>query len=209
METTRKNKVIVDKVEENMFGKMQAQLRYVQTTGGGSNLRSQLFTNEELGKVSFDSTRMDWIEVPKDSTVESVQTLINKYPQARITRYLSSKPIIEENQKAVLYNGLSGEQFEDFKKTNGIEAEEWNQECANVLLKKISDSQIVRYGEGNDEGKPADEPVLHNNKVQYRITRFNIEGLADVDKREGVAKLVSLELAENPAYVGSEVDADI
>lgn len=208
METTIKNKVVVEKVEANQFGAMQAQLRFIASGLTGSLYRSQLFTAEELGKESYDNTRVDWIEVPKDSTVESVQSLIDQYPKARITRYLSSKPIIDAPQEAVLYNGLRGDAFEDFKKTHGIVADEWNQECATALLNKIVQSQIVRYGENNSEGKPADELVLHNGKAQYRITRFNIEGDPDIDKRDGVAKLISLELADNPNYVAENVNAD-
>lgn len=207
METPVLNKVIVTEVKENQFGKLQATLKYSTSSLTVDNSRDQLYSVAELGKTAYISNRIDWIEVPAGATVESVQADLDKHPLARIARKISSKPILSNVQEQVLFNGLSGEAFEDFKKVNGIEAEAWNQDCANIMFAKIKDQQIVRYGEGNTEGKPADEPVLYNGQIQYRITRLSLKGEPDIDKRDGVAKHISLEIADNPAYVAPEVKA--
>lgn len=196
-----KNRVIVEAIVDNKFrtGAKQAQLRYVTDGLTKSNLKDSLFSAEEVGKQVFESARVDFIDVPADSTIESVQAKLDQYPDARIYRILSSKPIIDNVREQVLNNGLKGERFEEFKAEHGITADAWNQECATALLTQIANSQKVVYGENNTEGKPADEPVLHEGKFQYRVTYLSLTGQGDVDKRDGVAKLISLELADNPS----------
>lgn len=203
------SKIKVEKIVDNRFkdGHKQAQLRMEVTTGGGgNNLRSDLFSNEELGRETFTEQRVDWIDVPSDATVETVEAVLTNYPSARIFKILSNKPELSDNQERVITYGLSGEAFEEFKATHEIEAEEWNEECAAKMLQVIADSQVVRYGENNTEGKPADEPVLdRKGQLQYRLTLFSKDGQKDIDKRSGVAMLSSLPLADNPAYVAETV----
>lgn len=207
MENQVLNKVIVTEIGKNQFGKNQATLKYSEEAYTQDNSRSQLFSASELGKTTFISNRVDFIEVPEDSTIETIQTMIDKYPKARIKRTLSTKPVISNVQEAVLKNGLKGEAFEDFKATHSIVADEWNEECAVALLQKIAEAQLVKYGENNTEGKPADELVLYNGKPQYRITRFDLDGGEDIDKRDGIAKRISLILADNPAFVEEKVNS--
>lgn len=202
-----KNRVIVDSIVDNKFkeGAKQAMLRYVTDGLTKSNLKDSLFSDEELEKQIFESNRVDFIDVPKTATVESVQAELDKHPNARIYRILSSKPVIDNVREQVLMNGLRGDRFEEFKTEHGITADAWNQECATALLNQIAKSQLVVYGENNSEGKPADELVLHNGKQQYRVTYLSLKGQLDIDKRDGIAKLISLELADNPAVVEETV----
>ena len=195
-----KNQVIVAEIRDHKFktGEKQAMLRYTTDGLTKSNLKDSLFTAEELGKQVFESNRVTFIDVPKDATIESVQAKLDQYPSARIYRILNTKPIVDNVMQQVLFNGLRGEAFDNFKATHNIVAEEWNQECANTLMTSITAAQLVVYGENNTENKPADEPVLFEGKKQYRVTYLSLEGQPDIDKREGVAKLISLELGVNP-----------
>lgn len=204
-------KVVVDSIVDNRYrqGEKQAMIRMeVHTGGSGNNLKDSLYTAEELGRQTFVEKRVDWLDVKPTDTVESVQALIDSFPKARIYKILSNKPVFNDNQKRVIKYGLQGEAFEEFKTTHGIVADEWNQECADKMEKIIADSQIVRYGENNTEGKPADEPVLdRKGQIQYRLTLFNKSGREDIDLRTGVPVLGSLALAENPSYVPAEQEA--
>lgn len=198
-------KVVVDSIVDNRFrtGEKQAMLRMeVQTGGAGNNLRDSLFSAEELGRQTFVEKRVDWIDVPATATVESIQALIDSLPKARIYKILSNSTITTDAQERVIKYGLQGDAFEEFKTQHGITAEEWNEECAKKMLEVISQAQIVRYGENNTEGKPADEPVLdRKGQIQYRVTPFSKTGQKDVDLRSGVPVLANLVLAENPAAV--------
>lgn len=198
-------KVIVDRIEESKVqsGVFQAMLRMeVHRVQGENNLRSSLFSAEELGKETFIEKRVDFIDVPKGATVEEVQARIDSLPNARIYRALSDKPIMSNSQIGTIQNGLSGEAFENFKQVHGIEADSWNDECRQALLTNIANNQMVRYGE-NFEGKDAQEPVLRNGKPQYRITRFYFGDTPkeDVSIFEPTAVKPSLEIGVNPEYV--------
>lgn len=205
MNTEVLNKVIVTEVKESQYGKLQAALRYAEDSLVAGDANSELFSASELGKTSYVSVRMDWVEVPAGSTIESVTAQLAKFPKARIQRKLSLKPILNARQEAVIINGLSDEAFEDFKKTHGIVADEWNEECAKALLTTIANAQKVVYGENNTEGKPADELVLYKGQVQYRVTQLNTAGEADIDLRKGQTFNLDMMLADNPANVGQTV----
>lgn len=68
-----------------------------------------LFSEEEYGLAGkeYESTRVAWIDVPKGTTIEQVQTRINAFPKACIKRIMSLKPILSAAQEAGIEKGLT------------------------------------------------------------------------------------------------------
>lgn len=213
-------KITVDEISESIKGGKQAQIRQEYTKSYpskriSSTMQDSLFSADELGVVNTDynDIRVAWIPVGDKHKVKDVQNALDKAPNACIYKVLSFKPILDDGQISALNNGLTNEAFENFISTNEdkypqLEGKEmWDADCSTVLLEIIANSQIVRYGESNDAGKDADEPVLLNGKMQYRQTYFSLEARADVDRRNVVEKQSIPDMVLATQNVSEEVEA--
>lgn len=125
-----------------------------------NNMQDNIFGNEEFGFESkeFDNveTRVGWIDVPANSTVESVVEKLNKFPNAVLYKVLSNKPILTDAQVYAISADLT---------TKDI----------------IGDRQVVRYPKGHAEEGSL---ILDNNgKIQYRATFFKTTSIEDIDSR--------------------------
>lgn len=191
METTF-SKITVDSIDKSFKGDlMQAQLRQTVTRSLpkskiSNSLADSIYSNADLGIASndYNEVRVAWMYVSKDATVESVQVDLDKFPKAKLRRFLASQIILSDDQQNVYANGLSGDQLESFNTKYGIAAgTPWGAEHVKFFLNNIADRQVVRYGEGNADGKPADEVVLFNGKQQFRRIELSATGAEDVDMR--------------------------
>jgi hypothetical protein len=133
---------------------------YYPTKSVSNELKDNPFSNAQLGigegePYVQNETRVTWIDVPADSTVESVQAKIATLPSANIYKILANKPILSSSQQAGIDAGLTSTDI-------------------------IADGQAVRYSKDHPQ---AGKLVLHNGKPQFRVTYFKSEGSPDVDMR--------------------------
>lgn len=203
---TTYSKITVDSVDASLkAGLMQAQLRQTVTRSLPSarvsnSLKDTIYSDAELGikATDFDEVRVAWIEVPVGSTTATVQAQLDKFPNAKLRRFLASNIITSDDQESVAKTGLSGAALESFNTKYGIAAgSEWSAEHLKFFLNAIAERQVVRYGEGNTDGKSADAIVPYSGKAQYRRIEFSKDGEEDVDMRiaQEVNTMKNLELA--------------
>jgi hypothetical protein len=143
-------------------------LSYYPTQRVDSNISSNIFAIKDFKGIedkAFESieTRVAWLDVPEDATVESVKAQLAKFPEAQIYKVLSNKPIISDSEQYAINNP----------------------ELSDVTLDSYANRQIVRYPKGNEnEGKI----VLVNGKPQYRRTPFFATVMPDQDMRTSEPK---------------------
>lgn len=133
---------------------------FYPTKSVSNELKDNPFSNVQLGISEGEpyeqkETRVTWIDVPADSTEESVQAKLATLPSANIYKILANKPILSSSQQAGIDAGLT---------TTDI----------------IADGQAVRYSKDHPQ---AGKLVLFNGKPQFRVTYFKSEGSPDVDMR--------------------------
>lgn len=110
--------------------------------------KDQIFENEE--------TRIAWMDVPANSTIETVVAQLKQFPNATLYRVLSNKPILTSDQKYA------------------VEAE-------LTTVDIIGARQVVRYPESHSQ---AGSLVLDpNGKPQYRQVFFKASAIEDIDSR--------------------------
>lgn len=203
METTQ-GKIVASAVSPAKYkeGVDQVELRQeftrqyngIQTT---SSMKDSLFSASDLGMEgkSYTEKRVAWDYCPKGFTAEEYQKLIDKHTSARLYKTLSHSPILDDTQAGVMRNGLSGDSFASFNADNGLEGD-WSDAHRQILLGKIAERQVVRYGE-NADGNDSQDAVLYNGKVQYRIINLSLTGQVDIDERIQKAVTESIDLAPN------------
>lgn len=220
---TTVSKITVDSIGDSLKSDKigQAQIRQtiirsydaIQTS---NSLKDALFTPEELGIESTDYTenRVTWVECAKDATVEDIQKQLAKFPQARIVKILSSSPILSDTQENVYKNGLrdtiTAKPFTDFITKNALVGKtEWDKECSDLFMTQIKERQLVRYGENNTSGKPADEAIPYNGKVQYRVLHFSVTAKEDIDMRVELAVTNDIVLAPNEKAIAASKETEL
>ncbi len=165
--------ITVNKVYKSDFqkeGTLTAELKQtVETTSFyptksiANSLNGNIFEISDFGfeEQSFPSkeTRIAWIDVPADSTKESVQAKLDQVPGAVLYRMLSNRPIIADTEQYAINNT----------------------DLPNVTLDMFADRQAVRISKDAevDPGKL----VLNNGKIQYRRTAFSRVPREDDDSR--------------------------
>ncbi len=144
-----------------------------------SDKQDNIFNMSDFGfeEQEFTSTRTNvaFMDVPENSTIQSVEAQLAKFPEACIYRILSNEPILTSNQQYSIDAGLK-------------------------TLDDYANSQVVRYGE--DSPKAGDLLLDAMGKVQYRSVFFSAKGKADVDDRTEdnkmyLSKELELEFNEN------------
>ena len=127
-------KITVDNVKEDMFKTAldSAQLRQevkriypsVQTS---NSMSDDLFSTADFGLEDgseYTEIRVTWISVPKGTSKEDVQAMLDKCPNAKIYKILSHEVILTSGQEYALEQGLT-------------------------QIEKFENSQLVRDAEGN------------------------------------------------------------
>jgi hypothetical protein len=175
-------KITVDKVENHLSNKekMRAQIRQTiertyPSARIGNSFNDSAFDESEFNLSSsgpYTEKRVAWIDVPKGSTVESVQERLDSLPKARIYRWLRCIPIITPEERSAMLKGLSRNAEDGSPKT----------------VRDYARQQAVVYETG--------EPVLYNeNHLQFRRTFFSVDGRADIDQRDADVRELKLKPA--------------
>jgi hypothetical protein len=125
-----------------------------------SNLQDGLFSETDFGgettEFTSTETRVAWILVPEGKGETEIRTMLNTLPSACIYKVLSNEPILDDNQKQAIANGLKAKA--DF-----------------------ANAQAVRYGDTHEN---AGQLILDaDGNVQYRRTFFSKEVREDEDYR--------------------------
>lgn len=176
-------KITVDNIQPHISGnakKLVAQIRsVVETTypeaGVGNSLNDSVFGEDDFGfgkGQTYQEKRVAWIDVPTGTTLDALQARLNAFPHARIYRVLSLQPILSDEQKRAMQNGLS-----EWTDGDGVV-----HKCDMEYYKA---KQMVPTPETASIEDPTQrEPLLYRGYPQYRITAFSKDGRKDVDMRE-------------------------
>lgn len=137
-------------------------MSYYPSKQVADNIQDNPFGTAEFGfqeqEFKAEETRVAWIDVPMNSTIESVKARLAALPNAKIYRILSNRPIISDSQQYAIDNP----QLE-------------------TSLDSIAETQVVRYP---DSDPNAGKLILDNNgKIQYKRNALTIKGMEDVDSR--------------------------
>lgn len=132
------------------------------TKSVSNSLSANIFDMKDFGfeEKPYESTetRVAWIDVPANSTVESVTERLKATPNAMLYRILSNKPILSDTDNYAI-----------------------NSPELNVTINDFSNKQAVRYPEGAEN---AGQLALDKSgKIQYRRIAFSLNKVADVDSR--------------------------
>ena len=166
--------VVVEAVEKNRFGKLQARISSIETItsvyglkNGASSLDSQIFPSKDFGEGEThrnESKRVFFLNVPESlDTIEKVQEHLKKFPNLHLFRILSTKPILSNEDLAAIDNG-------------------------KLSLDTKANQQIVR----NNEGKI----VAFEGKPQYKRICLSTEFREDEDLRNSEDCYTSTEIWE-------------
>lgn len=166
--------VVVETVERNRFGKLQARISSIETItsiygikNGASSLDSQIFPAKAFGegeKYTNENKRVFFLNVPESlDTVEKVQEYLKKFPNLHLFRILSTKPILSNEDIAAINNG-------------------------KLSLDTKANQQVIR----NSEGKI----VPFEGKPQYKRICLSTEFKEDEDLRNSENTYTSPEIWE-------------
>jgi hypothetical protein len=172
-------KITIDSVAKGTYdgdGEVTAQLRQVVTVKSkypkkqiANNMQDNIFSVEDFGfemvEYENEENRVAWINVPEGSTVKSVAAQLKKFPDARLYKVLSNKPILTDNQKYAINNGIT-------------------------TIDVFAASQAVRIPttpDTEEQGTAGDLVPDPAGKIQYRSVFFSKDGKADQDNRTAKA----------------------
>jgi len=190
-----KGKITVDKVGESQFQKnktLTAQLRQIiksiftyPEAQIANNMQDNLFEAKDFGfemkSIEREEHRIAFLDVPLNSTVESITALLEKNPNACLYKVLSNYPILTDGQKRAI-----------------------DSDNLPLTLDDVANSQTVRYPEGakdKDGNDISDDIILDKNgKVQFRAVFFKVVQTPDVDLRTPDV---------NDFYASPEISAEV
>lgn len=127
-----------------------------------NSLNANIFSMQDFGfkedPYESSETRVAWIDVPMDSTKESVEQKLRSIKDANLYRILSNKPIIADTEQYAIDNPE-----------------------LDVTIDTFANRQAVRYPANSDlAGQLATDG---SGKIQYRRIAFSTVGTADQDLR--------------------------
>lgn len=185
---TVKSEVTLSRVYVNEFqkkGTKTAEVRqkivnksFYPSAKTETELQSGLFSTEDFGFKSkeYESTeeRVAWVLVPENASEASVIANIAKQAKANscVYRVLSNAPILDDNQKYAVNQGLRTFDF-------------------------FADKQAVRYPENDTtiaDGSAGKLILDKSNNVQYRRTFYWSSAHEDVDSRDGKSVYLTPEM---------------
>lgn len=136
---------------------------FYPTKSVSNDMQDNMFTQEDFGfseqEFSNEETRVAWIDVPLNSTVESISSKLTQFTNAKLYKVLANEPILTNNQVYAINQGLTSKEA-------------------------FANSQVVRYPDEamrngvNVGGKLA---LDSHGKPQYRAIFFSNNG-SKVDK---------------------------
>ncbi len=100
--------------------KWQAQVRQIVTSKypaarGNNSLSDGLFPASTFGVgQEYEEVRVTWIPVPVNTKMNAVKAQLAKFPEARLVKTLSLRPILSEEQIRAMETGLSDKTEEDY-----------------------------------------------------------------------------------------------
>lgn len=192
------SKLEVSKVYTSDFqkeGTQSAELRQIVTTVSkypskrvSNNLQDNIFGTESFGfpidEYQNESTRVAFIDVPLDVTLEDVEKQLAKFEKAMIYQIISNHPILSDSQEYAIKEGL-------------------------ITLDKIANSQAMRY----PASSPSAGQVILDDLARpiYRGTFFSTTKVTDIDRRSSVesdfyispelkAEIVNTSVAQDPMF---------
>lgn len=196
--------ITLDKLEVGQYqkeGTITAQIRQTVTTVAKypstqvtSDKQENLFGASDFNFTSKDfsntETRVAWIDVPATTSKEAVleKLKVANTTGATIYKMMSNQPILTNNQKNALKNGLGG-----------------------VTLDVFANAQVVRFPMEVSHPQEGQICLDTNGKVQYRRTFFWNTPLEDQDLRSVdsndsyMSPEITLELSMAPASVHTSV----
>ena len=147
-------------------GTLTAEIKQTVTTKSyypsksvSNNLQDNPFSTAEFGfeekEYTSTSKRVVWVDVPAESTIESVYAKLSSVPNATICRMYANRPITSDNQEYAIKEGLTS-------------------------LDAIADKQVLRYGESDPN---AGKLILKDGKPQYKADFFKSIATEDIDNR--------------------------
>ena len=166
----RKSALVVEEVKVSNFQKPGTKTAIIKQTvetistyptkSVSSDKQDNIFSMQDFGfeEQEFTSIRTNvaFLDVPENSTIESVEAQLRKFPKACLYRIISNEPILTDKQKYSISAGLK-------------------------TMDDYANSQVIRFGEGSSD---AGELILDNNgKVQYRAVYFSATEKEDMDLR--------------------------
>lgn len=186
---TKRSKITVTRVYKGEYQKgdsLTAELKqevvetsFYPSQNFENSLGDNLFDNSDFGvnegkSFTNKKTLVGWIQVPAGTTVEKLQEIINKLPEACLVEIYANEPILNDNQLRSIESGLRKK--DDYAMT-----------------------QALRYGNNHEN---AGQLILHEGKVQYRVTVFS-KTAREKDDRRGNGNVYI------PVSMQEEVDAAI
>jgi len=167
-----KSEITVNRVYTSEYqkeGTLTAELKqtvltksYYPTKSVKNSINGNIFSSEDFGfeetEYKSNETRVAWIDVPLNSTVESVKAKLQTVKGANLYRILSNKPIIADTEKYAIENPQ-----------------------LNVTIDTFSERQVVRYPDNSE--KAGELALDKNGKIQYRRIAFSVNSAEDQDLR--------------------------
>lgn len=159
----KRGKLEVSRVFEGQFQKantMTAELRqevvvisHYPGIRVSNDMQGNIFGENEFDTKdqTFESkeTRVTWIPVPSNKSIEEVKKALENMPKAHLYRVLSNEPILTSDQKSAISNGVTD-------------------------LETIAESQVVRYPKEHEKAGTLTLDKI--GKVQYRRVFFSPDG---------------------------------
>ena len=165
------------------------KISYYPSKKFGNNLQDSLFSDSEFGvkEEAYEAIekRVAWIQAPDGVTEQQVLKRLADNPQGCIYKILSNAPILSDNQKIAIKNGLKT--MDDFAMT-----------------------QCVRYPDSHEKGG---ELILDaTGKIQYKQTFYSKDAKNDIDLRGNGDVYAPEELLEEvegaAVYQNQSIDND-
>jgi len=169
--STKKGKITFSRLYTNNYQKQGSQTleikQIIKTVSSypskkyNSNLQDSLFSESDFGVetnvYTSEETRVAWILVPDSKTEDEIKRMVAALSaEACIYKVLSNEPILDDNQKSAIQNGLK-------------------------TLDEFAMSQVVRYPDTHSQ---ASECILDSDgNIQYRRTLFSKTAKEDIDTR--------------------------
>lgn len=152
-------------------GTLTAELKQTITTKSfyptkaiANSLNGNVFSTSDFGftdqEYTSTETRVAWIDVPVNSTVDTVKAKLAQFPEAGLYRIMSNHPIISDTEKYAI-----------------------NSPELNVNVDTFADRQAVRYPDNAENGQGGKLAVDTNGKLQYRRVAFSPTKVEDIDQR--------------------------
>lgn len=179
-------------------GSLTAEIKQVQTTTTkypskriDNNMQDNIFGNDDFGyetkDFENDRTLVAWIDVPENSTIESVVEKLKSFPKASIYRVISNHPILHSGQASQINRLIS----------------EGKSEEAIKLKDDIANRQVIIYGADTEDGHKAGELILDSyGKPQFKADYFSKTEREDIDDKNNnpesfyITPLIKSKLAE-------------